>query len=789
MRAVILAGGGGSRLRPLTLGRPKPMTPLLGRPVLEHIILWLRDQGISDLCITLCRDARAVTEYFGDGERLGVRLTWVVEEHPLGTAGSVKNCLSALDGEDFLVLGGDCICDFDLSRAMAFHRDRGAEATLILSRSRDPLEYGLVVTGPGGRVEQFLEKPAWGQVVTDQVSTGICLLSPSVLEGLEPGRGADFGRDLFPRLLEEKRGLYGCLLEGFWRDMGRPDAYLDCVADALEGRVKVEPGLPEREPGIFSAAPIPPGVEVVPPCWIGEETELSAPCRIGPCTVLCRGAYVGPGTEIVRSVLMEGASVGQGSRLRGAILCRNGAVQRRVILHDGVVLGENALAEDGAELEERVKLWPGQTAPAGVKLSRSITCGGQKGLLSADDGGVFRGVIGEDVGPEALVELGGILGAEGAVGLGCSDTPGARMLARAAAAGIAAAGGEVRTHPLNCPAQGAWVGARLDLPVSLFVEESRERVYLHLFDRQGLPLGRARERKLEQALRRGEQRRVRGNRVGSLRQVDWDQRRWAEEVARRAAVRRRPQRRVLAAVEPDGPENLALRAVLSALGCGLEEKWRPGIPSFRASHGGFYLTARDEKGAAADPGQLLTLVTLIEMENGGGRVAVPDGASAAVELMAAGYGGTVLRLDRDGREARALYAALPWLREAPSAAARICARMAASGQTLERLLQKTPRFHGWQREIPIRSHRGRVMQALAGECGVLQSGPGLRVRTGSGWVCLTPLSRRSALRVLAEGPDLELAAELCDFYAGRAAALDRILEEKTERLPEKSGES
>lgn len=786
MRAVILAGGEGSRLRPLSLGRPKPMTPLLGRPVLEHIILLLREQGITDLCVTLCSQAESVMRYFGDGESLGVRLTWVVEERPLGTAGSVRNCLSALDGEDFLVLSGDCVCDFELSHAIQFHREKRAEATLVLCRCPKPLEYGLVVTGSDGRVERFVEKPAWGQVVTDQVNTGIYILSPSALDGVQPGQAADFGRDVFPRILERRGALYGVPLEGYWRDVGDPDAYLSCVCDALEGRVKLDPYLPMQAQGIWSAKPIPEGVEVQPPCWIDEDTELSAGCRLGPHAVVSRGVSVGAGARVARSVLMEDSSVGAGSRLRGAILCRNSAVQRRAVLHEGVVLGENALAEDGTELGERVKLWPGQTAAAGTRLNHSITCGGQKGLIQVGDGGVIRGVLGEDIGPEALVELGGILGVEGAVGLGCSDTPGARMLARAAAAGVAAAGGDVLTHSMNCPAQGAWTAAKLNLPVSLFVEESRERVYLHLFDRLGLPLGRARERKLEHALRQGEQHRVRGNRVGSLRQVSWDESGWAEETAKRAALRRRTMRRVIAAVKGDTPENLALRAVLSALGCGVEEEWRPGIPEFRATHGGFYLTARDEKGATVDAGQLLTLITLIEMENGGGKVAVPAGASAAVELVAMGFDGEVLRLDRGGREARELYAALPWLREAPSAAARICTRMAASGQTLEMLLGKTPRFHGWQREIPIRSDRGQVMQALAGECGRETEGEGLRVRTSSGWVCLTPMSRRPALRVLAEGPDLELAAELCDFYAGRAAAVDRMMEEKQEGEAPKS---
>lgn len=780
MKAVIMAGGEGTRLRPLTLGRCKPMTPLLGRPVMEHIIGLLKKHGVEEICVTLCCKPQGVKDYFGGGERLGVRLTYLVEEEPLGTAGSVKRCMDCLGGEDFLVISGDCVCDLDLSQAVRFHAQAGGAATLVLYRHPSPLEYGLVLTDSIGRIERFVEKPAWGQVTTDLINTGIYLLSREAMEYVPEEGPFDFGRDLFPALLREGVPLYGCPLEGYWCDMGDCGAYLGCLQDALSGAVELEMGLPPRSPGVWSARPLPEDITVEAPCWIGEGAILEAGCTLGPGAVLEREARVGERAEVRRSVLLEGAAADARARLDGAILCAHSAAGRESVLNPGVVLGENALAEEGSVLMEGVKLWPGQKAPAGGRLERSITSGSQKSVLRFGDGGVIRGVLGEDLGPEALLSLGSALGVEERVGIGCSDTPGARMLARAAASGVTAAGGTALTHGLASPAQGAWAAAIRKLPVSLFVEEAGDRIFLHLFDELGLPLGRARERKLEHALLQGELRRVRGDRVGRLERLPLTERAWAEETAQRSGLGRAPLRRVAAAVEGDEPENRALRLVLKALGCHVEERWQPGIPAFRASHGGFYLTARDEKGALLDSGALLTLVALIEMENGGGRVAVPAGGSAAVDLVAAGYAGTVLRLDRDGEPARELYASLPWLREAPSAAARICARMGASGQSLESLISKTPRFHVWKREVPLSADRGRVMQALAREQSRGRGGEGLRVRTGNGWVYLTPLARRAALRIVAEGPDLELAAELCDFYAGRAAALDRRLNQNVQ---------
>ena len=567
----------------------------------------------------------------------------------------------------------------------------GAQATLALYHHSNPLEYGLVATRPDGRVEAFVEKPAWGQVVTDLVNTGIYVLSPAVLERVPQGQPWDFAKDLFPALLEEEAPVYGCPLEGYWRDLGDCQAYLACTCDALSGKVKLDHGLEQRGPGVWADQPIPQGVSLVPPCWIGPGVHLEPGCLIGPHVVLERGAWAGEKAMVQRSVLLEGAGAGPRSTLYGAILCRDSTVRRGAVLNEGTVLGENALVEEGAVLLERVKLWPGQTAQAGCHLTRSVTSGSQKGLLRFGDSGTIQGVLGEDLGPEALLTLGSVLGEAGPVGLGCSHTPAGRMLARAAAAGISASGGQVMASELDSPVQMAWAAGKEKLPVTLFVEAQGDGpVYLHFFNRQGLSLGREWERELEHAMAQGELRRVRAGQVTEPQDLGLSARLWAETVAHQASLGRPTLRRLTVAVGRETPEDQALRAALNALGCQVEESWRPGIVAFSASHGGFRLAAQDEKGALLDSGQLLTLVTLIEMENGKGKVAVPAGGSAAVDLVAAGYGGTVLRLDRDGEEARELYASLPWLWSAPSAAARICARMGTAGQKLEALIAKTP---------------------------------------------------------------------------------------------------
>lgn len=256
---------------------------------------------------------------------------------------------------------------------------------------------------------------------------------------------------------------------------------------------------------------------------------------------------------------------------------------------------------------------------------------------------------------------------------------------------------------------------------------------------------------------------------------------WAADVVRRASVRGYGGRRLTAAVPGERPEELALRLCLERLGCTVTERWRQGIPAFGVDQGGGRLTAQDERGTLLEPEQLLPLLCLIEMENGGRKVAVPDGASAAVELIAAGCGGTCLRLGQDGAAARELYASLPWLWDACFAAVRLLSRMARSGDTLEGLLAKTPRFALRKRTVLLQTDRERVLAALGAAPGAEKVGNELRLHAPNGWVHLAPLSHPQAVGIMAESPDMELAAELCDLCVGRLLRAERHVARLTEK--------
>ena len=240
MKAVVLAGGEGKRLRCITQGLPKPLVPLLGRSVMERILLLLRRCGFDEVCAAVRYRAEDIVAAFGDGSALGISLCYRRENEPLGTAGAVKNCADFYGGEDFLLISGDAACDLDLGALWRRHRESGAAATIALRRDSSPLRFGLAVCDGEGAVRGFVEKPDWEAVVSDRVNTGIYVLSPRAMAYVPQGKPFDFARDLFPLLLEKGEKIQGSELDGYWCDVGTPESYYRCCLDALEGRWKID---------------------------------------------------------------------------------------------------------------------------------------------------------------------------------------------------------------------------------------------------------------------------------------------------------------------------------------------------------------------------------------------------------------------------------------------------------------------------------------------------------------------------------------------------------------------
>jgi mannose-1-phosphate guanylyltransferase len=365
MQALILAGGEGTRLRPLTTTIPKPVVPLVDRPFIAFMLDWLRGHGVDDVIMSCGFLASGVRNVLGDGSAYGLRLRYVEEPQPLGTGGAVKFAESLLD-ERFLMLNGDVLTDLDVSAQLTLHEQRGARATLALTPVEDPSAYGLVRTLPDGEVSGFVEKPAPDQIDTHNISAGIYVLDRSVLELLEPEQPASIERDVFPRLVGE--GLYAYVGDGYWLDIGTPERYLEGTFDILEGTVTT--AVAERMGDGFVC--VEPGTEnggrVIPSALIERDCRIAANARIGGRAVLEAGVSVGEHTTIERAVVLRGSTIGANCTLRGCIVGAgvevgdNTHVEGLAVLGEGVTIGADNVITNGA------RVFPGVTIPDGGLL-------------------------------------------------------------------------------------------------------------------------------------------------------------------------------------------------------------------------------------------------------------------------------------------------------------------------------------------------------------------------------------------------------------------------------------
>jgi mannose-1-phosphate guanylyltransferase/phosphomannomutase len=359
MKAVIMAGGEGTRLRPLTCNRPKPMVPVVNKPVMEHILNLLKKHGFNDVAVTLQYMPEQIKEYFQNGKGHGINIKYYTEQIPLGTAGSVKNAEEFLD-ESFLVISGDALTDIDLSKAVDFHFSKGSIVTVVIKKIDVPLEYGVVVTDNSGRIIRFLEKPSWGEVFSDTVNTGIYVLSPEIFKYFDKNENFDFSKDLFPILLREGRPMYGFVTEDYWCDIGDLKAYAQANIDALEGRVKIEIPGKETSKGIWvgEGVNIEPKAVLSAPCIIGGGTRVKNGVSVGSYSVIGEDNILDENCSIKRSIIWKNCTVGKSVQLRGSIISSKVHIKNNSSVFENSVVGDNTVIKENAVIKPNIKIWP-----------------------------------------------------------------------------------------------------------------------------------------------------------------------------------------------------------------------------------------------------------------------------------------------------------------------------------------------------------------------------------------------------------------------------------------------
>src|ERR1022692_464188 len=401
-----MAGGEGTRLRPMTANQPKPLLPVVNKPIMEHVLRLLRKHNFDETVVTVQFLASMVRNYFGDGEESGMSLQYATEDIPLGTAGSVKNAEDALRDGPFLVISGDALTDFDLSDLVRFHKDNGALVTVALARVPDPLEFGIVIADEDGRIQRFLEKPTWGQVFSDTVNTGIYVMEPEVLEQVAPGEVVDWSGDVFPKLLELGAPVFGWVADGYWEDVGTHEAYLRVQADVLAGRVKADIDGFEVSPGIWVAegAEVDPDAILTGPLCIGDYAKIEAGAQLREFTVVGSNVVVKEGAFLHRATVHNNVYVGVGATLRGCVIGKNTDVMASARIEEGAVVGDECVIESEAYISAGVKVYPFKTIEAGAVVNTSVIweSRGQRTLFGPRG---VSGLVNVEITPELCVRL------------------------------------------------------------------------------------------------------------------------------------------------------------------------------------------------------------------------------------------------------------------------------------------------------------------------------------------------------------------------------------------------
>lgn len=823
-----MAGGEGSRLRPLTINRPKPMVAIANKACLGHIFDLLKRHGIGDAFVTLQYLASVIQDGYGDGGPIGMRLRYSVEETPLGTGGSVRQIGPELD-ETFLVISGDALTDIDLGAVMDFHRERKAAATLCLVHVPDPLEYGVVITASDGRIVKFLEKPSWGEVFSDTINTGIYVLEPRVLERYPVGEPFDFSKDLLPLLLAEGEPLYGYVAEGYWTDVGSIAEYSRANADVLQGKVRVGPLGNEIAPGVWAGGKveIDPSARVQGPVYLGEGVKILGGAEIVGPSVLRDYVVIEGGALVDRSIVWRNTYIGERAELHGAIVGRQCALKARVVLEEGSVVADHSIVGEGARVRSQVKIWPDKQIEGGAVVASSLIWGAQsrRGLFGRFG---VTGLVNVDLTPEFAARLGAAyastLAQGSSVTMNRDQHRTSRMLKRALMSGVVSTGAHVADLSQVPIPIGRYETRRIGAAGGIHVRISPfdDRVCdIKFFDAQALDMGRAQERKIENVFFREDFRRVTYDDVGQIYDIqrvgDAYRDAFLSEVSRRREVADAHFRIVVnyshgtaaqslpMLLSELGVEVVAINAVVSEyVGSRTIEEFQQEMrelaaitSTLRASFGvtidagGEKVFFVDDQGRIVEDRHFLTAFMTLAVRSTPGVVAVPVFAPAAIERLVGEAGGRVIRV-RASTEAQLRLAARehPLLvadglggfvfpRFQPAfdglfAVAKLLELLAGSGLSLAELADQVPAPQMARLKVDCPwDVKGRVMRILAQDPATERTKQvdGVKHVNDGEWVLVLPDADRPIFNVWAEASDEGRAWALAQQYAERVGSL------------------
>src|SRR6516164_9790858 len=819
-----MAGGEGTRLRPMTANQPKPLLPVVNKPIMEHVLLLLKRHGFTETVVTVQFLASLVRNYFGDGEDVGMSLQYATEEMPLGTAGSVKNAEDELRSDPFLVISGDALTDIDLSALVRYHKENSALVTVALTRVPNPLEFGIIIVDEDGRIQRFLEKPTWGQVFSDTVNTGIYVMEPEVLAEVPAGVSVDWSGDVFPRLLKEGAPLYGWIADGYWEDVGSHESYLKAQADVLSGRVETEMDGFEVSPGVWvsEGAEVDPEALLSGPLCIGDYAKIEAGAQLREFTVVGSNVVVKEGAFLHRAVVHNNVYVGQGTTLRGCVIGKNTDVMGSARIEEGAVVGDECVIEPEAYVSAGVKVYPFKTIEAGAVVNTSVIweSRGQRTLFGPRG---VSGLINVEITPELCVRLASAYATTLKKGAVVTTS---RDVSRAARAFKRAVQGALNASAIDVVDLEAQ-----PLPVARFQTSHSDSsggialrttpgdpqsVDIIFLDERGTELSQAAARKLERVFSRQEYRRAFPGEIAELSYPPRIVESYATELLRSVGMSGVREADLKVVVDcAGGTASLVLPGLLGPIGVDvltvnnrLDEasptqslaQVRAGmqrlselVASSRADFGvrfdqvGERIQLVDDNGAMiSDDRALLVVLDLIAAERKAGRVALPVTTTRVAEQVCRFHGVDVTWTPTSlhgltgaaaadevifAADGRGGFVVPEFSRNLDGIAAfvRLLGLVARTRMSLSQIDARIPRAYLLRRSMPTPwAAKGSIMRTVVEAAAEreMDTTDGVRVvEPDGGWVLVLPDPEEAVTHLWAEGPDADAAQALLDDWA------------------------
>lgn len=823
MKAVVMAGGFGTRLRPLSINIPKPMVPIGTVPMMEHVVRLLASHGLTDVTSLLYFQADKIKEHFGDGKKFGVDMSYALPDDDYGTAGAVRKALSNID-EPVLIISGDVVTNFDLTEAIKWHQEKKSDASILLTRAENPLAYGIVITNDEGRIERFLEKPSWGEAFSDTINTGIYILEPQAVSMIPDGQNFDFSQDLYPQMLAKDMGLYGKIMEGYWKDVGNVDEYRLAHRDIFTDTIKLTFQLKKSKADDAIVlqgknVQVAEGVRFEGMVILDDDVQVQAGSKLTNCSIGAR-ARIGEQCELKDSVVWSDSRIGKFSTLESAIVCERTIIGETVTLLDNVIVSDEVLIGDEATVKANCKIWPAKTVDPGAIVSSSLVWG-EKWNRELFTDSKLTGLALTEITPEMAVRLGAAFGAT--LGKGASVVTSrdasdiSRLLRRTMMSGLLASGVNVfdlETMPVPIV---RFALSRREYTAGIYVRHTPQdfrQLDFIFFDGNALDMPTGRLKKVERNYFGEDFDRATLDEIGHL---DFPQRvlreyqsefmnEIDEELIKSAGFK-------IVVDHSNGSSSQVFPSLFTHLGISTTELNANLNPrkfsisereraqaivqlstivsslkadiGFRLNPAAEQLTVVDETGIPLDNQTLLLVVTdLFLRVHGAERIAVPVVASMGVEELAAEHGTEVIRVANHhrammdahrsgdvqfvgGSRGGFIFPGFQIGADAILATVKILELIAKTRETISEIRKKYDKYQRHEVSIPCPwSRKGTVMRRLITETANIERQliDGVRLKEDGGWVLVSPDRFRASFNIFAESGSVEQAQKLVEKY-------------------------